>query len=179
MPTKIELTLEQSQQGGSNDVLVSIEGVEEFKKKLNMEILPEPTSNKLLVEAIPLLTESLTPISKDHNSRDKRKEGEDREVAFIEEAYYQNKLQKYYDTRSSRFRVYEGELYKITDASDYSLVQSAKGTSLWYMLPLEPNYHQHGGLHRAKGGDCVLDIEAAVGVIYDGGDIRAYEGVTF
>ncbi|GJR42288.1 hypothetical protein Tco_1310391 [Tanacetum coccineum] len=29
MPTKIELTLEQSQQGVSNDVLVSIEGVEE------------------------------------------------------------------------------------------------------------------------------------------------------
>ncbi|GJS72571.1 hypothetical protein Tco_0705412 [Tanacetum coccineum] len=35
MPTKIELTLEQSQQGVSNDVL--------------MEILLEPTSNKLLV----------------------------------------------------------------------------------------------------------------------------------
>nr|GEU78808.1 retrotransposon protein, putative, unclassified [Tanacetum cinerariifolium] len=33
MPTKIELTLEQSQQGVSNDVLVSIEGVEELKKK--------------------------------------------------------------------------------------------------------------------------------------------------
>ncbi|GJX15028.1 hypothetical protein Tco_0206786 [Tanacetum coccineum] len=31
MPTKIELTLEQSQQGVSNDVLVSIEGVEEIK----------------------------------------------------------------------------------------------------------------------------------------------------
>nr|GEZ58854.1 hypothetical protein [Tanacetum cinerariifolium] len=29
MPTKIELTLEQSQEGVSNDVLVSIEGVEE------------------------------------------------------------------------------------------------------------------------------------------------------
>nr|GEW24241.1 hypothetical protein [Tanacetum cinerariifolium] len=36
MPTKIELTLEQSQQGVSNDVL--------------MEILLEPSSNKLLVE---------------------------------------------------------------------------------------------------------------------------------
>nr|GEW45764.1 hypothetical protein [Tanacetum cinerariifolium] len=33
MPTKIELTLEQSQQGVSYDVLVSIEGVEEIKKK--------------------------------------------------------------------------------------------------------------------------------------------------
>ncbi|GJW63618.1 hypothetical protein Tco_0115502 [Tanacetum coccineum] len=78
MPTKIELTLEQSQQGVSNDVLVSIEGVEELKKKfmdkgskesspphnlrqkpehpsdtyvltMKMEILLEPASNKLLV----------------------------------------------------------------------------------------------------------------------------------
>nr|GEU65182.1 retrovirus-related Pol polyprotein from transposon TNT 1-94 [Tanacetum cinerariifolium] len=32
MPTKIELTLEQSQQGASNDVLISIEGVEELKR---------------------------------------------------------------------------------------------------------------------------------------------------
>ncbi|GJR56565.1 hypothetical protein Tco_1407086 [Tanacetum coccineum] len=34
MPTKIELTLEQSQQGVSNDVLVSIEGVEELKRNV-------------------------------------------------------------------------------------------------------------------------------------------------
>ncbi|GJS60107.1 hypothetical protein Tco_0654891 [Tanacetum coccineum] len=34
MPTKIELTLEQSQQGVSNDVLVSIEGVEELKRNI-------------------------------------------------------------------------------------------------------------------------------------------------
>ncbi|GJU18902.1 hypothetical protein Tco_1146868 [Tanacetum coccineum] len=56
MPTKIELTLEQSQQGVSNDVLVRIEGVEELKKHpsdtyvltMKMEILLEPASNKLL-----------------------------------------------------------------------------------------------------------------------------------
>ncbi|GKA19428.1 hypothetical protein Tco_0699343 [Tanacetum coccineum] len=34
MPTKIELTLEQSQQGVSNDVLVIIEGVEELKRNV-------------------------------------------------------------------------------------------------------------------------------------------------
>ena len=34
MPTKIELTLEQSQQGVSYDVLVSIEGVEELKRNV-------------------------------------------------------------------------------------------------------------------------------------------------
>nr|GEZ46451.1 Gag-Pol polyprotein [Tanacetum cinerariifolium] len=45
MLTKIELTLEQSQQGFSNDVLVSIEGVEELKRNVwikgeNKEALP-------------------------------------------------------------------------------------------------------------------------------------------
>nr|GEV25196.1 reverse transcriptase domain-containing protein [Tanacetum cinerariifolium] len=34
MPTKIELTLEQSQQGVSNDVLVSVEGVEKLKRNV-------------------------------------------------------------------------------------------------------------------------------------------------
>nr|GFA75778.1 hypothetical protein [Tanacetum cinerariifolium] len=34
LPTKIELTLEQSQQGVSNDVLVSIEAVEELKRNV-------------------------------------------------------------------------------------------------------------------------------------------------
>nr|GEU32921.1 retrovirus-related Pol polyprotein from transposon TNT 1-94 [Tanacetum cinerariifolium] len=34
MPTKIELTLEQSQQGVSNDVLVSIEGVKELERNV-------------------------------------------------------------------------------------------------------------------------------------------------
>nr|GEY48625.1 retrovirus-related Pol polyprotein from transposon TNT 1-94 [Tanacetum cinerariifolium] len=34
MPTKIELTVEQSQQGVSNDVLVSIEGIEELKRNV-------------------------------------------------------------------------------------------------------------------------------------------------
>nr|GEV17291.1 copia protein [Tanacetum cinerariifolium] len=34
MPTKIELTVEQSQQGVSNDILVSIEGVKELKRNV-------------------------------------------------------------------------------------------------------------------------------------------------
>ncbi|GKA46974.1 reverse transcriptase domain-containing protein [Tanacetum coccineum] len=75
---------------------------------------------------------SLIPVSKGHGSKDKRKEAEGREVASIEEAYYQNKLQRYYDARRPHIitGVYEGQLYKITYASDYSLVQSAKGISL-------------------------------------------------
>nr|GEW39262.1 hypothetical protein [Tanacetum cinerariifolium] len=84
----------------------------------------------------------------------KRKEGEERELASIEDAYFHNKLRRYHNARSNRFNfklgdfvllslrstdsqqvwqgphmvngVYEGELYKITDASDYSLVQTVK-----------------------------------------------------
>nr|GEY48403.1 reverse transcriptase domain-containing protein [Tanacetum cinerariifolium] len=120
--------------------------------------IPSKDDKQFKEEAIPTSTESLTPVSKEHNSKYKRKEGEDREVASIEEAYYRNKLRRYYDTRSSHSKfklgdfvllfqgnkeghnvwerphiisgVYERELYKITDASDYSLVQSPKGTSL-------------------------------------------------
>ncbi|GJT15326.1 hypothetical protein Tco_0874032 [Tanacetum coccineum] len=40
MPTKIELTLEQSQQGVSNDVLVNIEGVEELKRNVWIKDAP-------------------------------------------------------------------------------------------------------------------------------------------
>nr|GEX42651.1 hypothetical protein [Tanacetum cinerariifolium] len=54
MPTKIQPALEQSQQGISIDLLVSIEGVEESKRNvwikvftMMMEILQESTSNKL------------------------------------------------------------------------------------------------------------------------------------
>ncbi|GJY16162.1 hypothetical protein Tco_0386584, partial [Tanacetum coccineum] len=88
----------------------------------------------------------------------KRKEGKEREVASIKEAYYRNKLRMYHNIRRNRstFKirdfvllslsstdgqqvwqgphmvsgVYEGDLYKITDSSDHSLVQTAKGTSV-------------------------------------------------
>ncbi|GKA83797.1 hypothetical protein Tco_0805392 [Tanacetum coccineum] len=46
MLTEMELTLEQTQQGVSYEVSISIEGVFTMK----MEILLEPTSNKLMVE---------------------------------------------------------------------------------------------------------------------------------
>ncbi|GJU89693.1 reverse transcriptase domain-containing protein [Tanacetum coccineum] len=68
-------------------------------------------------EAIPPSTESLTLISKEHNSKDKRKEGEDREVTFIEEDYYQNKLQKYHDTRSSCSRFKLGNFFLLSQGN--------------------------------------------------------------
>ncbi|GKB35447.1 hypothetical protein Tco_0880389 [Tanacetum coccineum] len=44
---KTELTLEQTQQGVSDEVLISIEGSDTKVFTMTMEILPEPTSNKL------------------------------------------------------------------------------------------------------------------------------------
>nr|GEY80026.1 hypothetical protein [Tanacetum cinerariifolium] len=160
-PTK-EVLVEVLAKRSINDKEVSksdniIKEVHEGSCGFNME--PRSMVVRIIKqEAIPPSAESLTPISKEHNSKDKRKEDEDKEVASIEEAYYRNKLRRYYDTRSSRSRfklgdfvllfqgnkeghnvwegphiisgVYERELYKITDASDYSLVQSPKGTSL-------------------------------------------------
>ncbi|GKD27056.1 hypothetical protein Tco_1233270 [Tanacetum coccineum] len=55
MPTKIELTLEQSQQGVSNDVLNIRVILKVFTVK--MEILLEPTLNKLLID-VPVMKTS-------------------------------------------------------------------------------------------------------------------------
>ncbi|GKA31167.1 hypothetical protein Tco_0717472 [Tanacetum coccineum] len=70
VPTEIELVLEQNQQGTSYEVSVSAEGVEELKRKIKikgekkealltlrqkpvkMEILFEPTSNKLMHQSV-------------------------------------------------------------------------------------------------------------------------------
>ncbi|GJZ22737.1 reverse transcriptase domain-containing protein [Tanacetum coccineum] len=60
-------------------------------------------------EAIIPLAASLIQVSKGHSSKDKRKEVEGREVASIKEAYYRNKLRRYYDARSSRSRFKLGD----------------------------------------------------------------------
>ncbi|GJT09419.1 hypothetical protein Tco_0856461 [Tanacetum coccineum] len=65
MPTEMELTLEQTQQGVSYEVSVSIEGVEDEKEMvrekenirvnsftMKMEILLESTSNKLMCQSV-------------------------------------------------------------------------------------------------------------------------------
>ncbi|GJY13461.1 reverse transcriptase domain-containing protein [Tanacetum coccineum] len=67
-------------------------------------------------EAIILTVES--NVAKDDRGRTKEvtKIKESKEVALIKEAYYQNELRR---------EVHEGELYKIIDASDHSLIQTA------------------------------------------------------
>ncbi|GJS66470.1 reverse transcriptase domain-containing protein [Tanacetum coccineum] len=109
--------------------------------------------------------EAIIPISKNNVAKDDRgrikevdKRRESNEVASIKEAYYQNKLRKHHNERSSHStykigdfillsqtnigspqtwqgphmisEVQEVGLYKIIDASDHSLIQTAKSTSL-------------------------------------------------
>nr|GEV28231.1 hypothetical protein [Tanacetum cinerariifolium] len=50
MPTKIELTQEQSQQGVSNDVFVSIEGVEELKRNVQYLYCETVLMNRRLMQ---------------------------------------------------------------------------------------------------------------------------------
>ncbi|GKC29424.1 reverse transcriptase domain-containing protein [Tanacetum coccineum] len=99
-------------------------------------------------------------VAKDDRGRTKEvtKRKESKEVASIEEAYYQNELRRYHSKRSNHStykvgdfilllqnnkenpqvwqvphtirEVYEGELYKIIDTSDHSLIQTPKGTNL-------------------------------------------------
>ncbi|GJV21664.1 hypothetical protein Tco_1370684 [Tanacetum coccineum] len=109
-------------------------------------------------KAIILTVESI--VVKDSKGRRKEvtKRKESKEVASIEKAYYQNELRRYHSKRNSPSNykvgdfvlllqnntenpqvwqgphmireVHEGELYKIIDASDHSLIQTAKGTNL-------------------------------------------------
>ncbi|GJU69185.1 reverse transcriptase domain-containing protein [Tanacetum coccineum] len=109
-------------------------------------------------EAIIPIVKSI--VAKDDRGRTKEmtKRKESKEVASIEKAYYQNELQRYHNKRKSPFNykvrdfvlllqnntenpqvwqgphmireVYEGELYKIIDASNHLLIQTAKGTNL-------------------------------------------------
>ncbi|GJS28599.1 reverse transcriptase domain-containing protein [Tanacetum coccineum] len=113
--------------------------------------------SKAIISTVASLTlESEESVTKE---KTKRREKDEREIALIKEAYYRNKLRKYHNTMSnhSTFKlgdfvllshnnkdrqqqvwkgphivsgVYEGDLYKIIDASDYSLVQTAKGSSI-------------------------------------------------
>ncbi|GJU47364.1 reverse transcriptase domain-containing protein [Tanacetum coccineum] len=99
-------------------------------------------------------------VAKDDIGRMKEvtKRKESKEVASIEEAYYQNELRRYHSKMSNHStykvgdfvlllqnntenpqvwqgphmirEVHEGELYKIIDASDHSLIQTTKGTNL-------------------------------------------------
>ncbi|GKB30739.1 reverse transcriptase domain-containing protein [Tanacetum coccineum] len=133
-------------------------------------------------EAIIPIVESI--VSKDirDTTKENAKRKESKEVASIEEAYYQNKLRIYHDVSSNHStyklgdfvllslsdteslktwhgphmisKVYEGELYKITDASDHSLIQIEKGTSLDWVLIKETS----------AGGDIGLEAGAEDGV---------------
>nr|GFA70240.1 hypothetical protein [Tanacetum cinerariifolium] len=109
-------------------------------------------------EAIILTVKS--NVAKDDRGRTKEvtKRKESKEVASIEEAYYQNEPHKYHSKRSNHStykvgdfilllqnnienlqvwqgphmirEIHEGELNKIIDASDHSFIQTAKGANL-------------------------------------------------
>nr|GEW48466.1 retrovirus-related Pol polyprotein from transposon 17.6 [Tanacetum cinerariifolium] len=109
-------------------------------------------------EAIILTVKSNVAKYERERTKELTKIKESKEVASIEEAYYQNELHMYHSKRSnhSTYKVgdfilllqnniknpqewqgphmirefHERELYKIIDASDHSLIQTAKGTNL-------------------------------------------------
>ncbi|GJV24821.1 retrovirus-related pol polyprotein from transposon TNT 1-94 [Tanacetum coccineum] len=60
MPTKIELTLEQSQQGVSNDVLVSIEGLKEEKEMLWIKFINDVNARTKKPYIVPISTRKPT-----------------------------------------------------------------------------------------------------------------------
>ncbi|GKB29554.1 reverse transcriptase domain-containing protein [Tanacetum coccineum] len=153
--SRIEKQLAQSQQGWVDD-LSQVLWVHRTLPRNNQE--ETPFSLTYGSEAIIPTVESI--VAKDGRGRTKEvtKRKESKEVASIEKAYYQNELRRYHSKRNSPSNykvgdfvlllqnntenpqvwqgphmireVHEGELYKIIDASDHSLIQTAKGTNL-------------------------------------------------
>ncbi|GJX28520.1 hypothetical protein Tco_0236599 [Tanacetum coccineum] len=133
----------------------AIVGTRNTSKKHQEETLFSLTYSS---EAIIPTVESI--VVKDGRGRMKEvtKRKESKEVASIEKANYQNELRRYHNKRNSPSNykvgdfvlllqnntknpqvwqgphmireVHEGELYKIIDASDHSLIQIVKGTNL-------------------------------------------------
>ncbi|GKD97238.1 reverse transcriptase domain-containing protein, partial [Tanacetum coccineum] len=121
----IEKKLTRSQQGWVNDLA----------KVLWVHRTLPRNSQKETPFSLTYGSEAIIPIAKNVVGKDERgrtkevtKRKESKEVGSIQEARYQNKL---------RSEVREGELYKIIDASDHSLIQTAKGASLRGDIGLE------------------------------------------
>ncbi|GKD60831.1 reverse transcriptase domain-containing protein [Tanacetum coccineum] len=151
----IEKQLTRSQQGWVDDLAQVLWVHKTLPRNSQKET---PFSLTYGSEAIIPIAENA--VAKDDKGRTKgvTKKKEGKEVASIEEAYYQNKLRKYHHERSSHstykigdfillsqndtgnLQVWQGlhmisevrekELYKIIDASDHSLIQTTKGISL-------------------------------------------------
>ncbi|GJW95749.1 reverse transcriptase domain-containing protein [Tanacetum coccineum] len=151
----IKKQLAQSQQGWVDD-LAQVLWVHRMLPRNSQK--ETPFSLTYGSEAIILISKN--DVAKDDRERikevDKRRES--KEIASIEEAYYRSKLRMHHNKRSSHFiykigdfilhlqnntrsmevwqgpymisEVHGGGLYKIVDASDHSLTQTAKSTSL-------------------------------------------------
>ncbi|GJU35433.1 hypothetical protein Tco_1183787 [Tanacetum coccineum] len=88
MPTEMELTLEQTQQGVSYEV--SNIRVNSFTMK--MEILLEPTSNKLMARSDPHGIDGYVTDAQDHNVKYKFKEQAQSKKSMITTTYSQEKV---------------------------------------------------------------------------------------
>ncbi|GKD30413.1 reverse transcriptase domain-containing protein [Tanacetum coccineum] len=153
--SRIEKQLTRSQQGWVED-LPRVLRIHKTLPRNNQK--ETPFSLTYGFEAI--IPKDESNVAKDDRGRTKEvtKRKESKEVASIEEAYYQNELRRYNSKRSNHStykvgdfflllqnnienpqvwqgphmirEVHEGELYKIIDAYDHSLIQTAKGTNL-------------------------------------------------
>ncbi|GJW59865.1 hypothetical protein Tco_0109200 [Tanacetum coccineum] len=92
-----------------------------------------PFSLTYVSEAIILTVESNVAKYDRGRMKEVTKRKESKEVASIEEAYYQNEMCRNPVGMAGPHmirEVHEGELYMIIDASDHSLIQTTKGTNL-------------------------------------------------
>ncbi|GJV22491.1 reverse transcriptase domain-containing protein [Tanacetum coccineum] len=153
--SRIEKQLTRSQQGWVDD-LPQVLWIHRTLPRNNHK----ETSYSLTYGSEAIILTVKNNVAKEDKGRTKEvtKRKESNEVASIEEVYYQNELHRFHSKRRNHStykvgdfvlllqnntenpqewqgphmikEVYERELYKIIDASDHSLIQTAKGTNL-------------------------------------------------
>ncbi|GKB25684.1 reverse transcriptase domain-containing protein [Tanacetum coccineum] len=151
----VEKQLTQSQQGWVDDLAQVLWVHRTLLRNSQKEIPFSLTYNSKVVI---LIAENTLAKNDKRRTKEVTKKKEGKEVASIGEVYYQNKLRRYHNERSSHStykirdfvllsqndtgnpqvwqgthmisEVHEGELYKINDASDHSLIQTEKDKGL-------------------------------------------------
>ncbi|GJT85146.1 reverse transcriptase domain-containing protein [Tanacetum coccineum] len=148
-----------------------LEGREAFMRRTPPRNSQKETPFSLTYGSEAIIPISETNVTKDDRGRikevDKRRGS--KEIASIEEAYYRSKLRRHHNERSSHSiynvgdfvllsqnntgstQVWQGphmvsevqgsEVFKIVDASDHSLTQTAKGTSLFEKIEASQRRH--------------------------------------
>ncbi|GJY15570.1 hypothetical protein Tco_0385992 [Tanacetum coccineum] len=153
MPTEMELTLEQTQQGVSYEVSESIEGSDTKVITMTMEILLEPASNKLLVGRSLRIRRILKDGSEDKEFQrsfchsDTERLSRSDEVLKLKNFKKDATLKLFKSTNQER---YEHVGPEVTSSQDGKVYKMAKRDYAWLMISMCSRSHSRQAKEQAQ-----------------------------